>query len=53
MRTLRQFLALTVTVLVTSLAPIAAQQATISAQPKASILPPTENRHMTNGQVLH
>lgn len=53
MRTLRQYVALAVAVLVTSLAPTSAQQASISAQPKASILPPTEAHHLANGQVLH
>jgi hypothetical protein len=53
MRTLRQFLALTLAVLVASLAPTAAQQASISAQPHASIQPPADAHRFPNGQVLH
>jgi hypothetical protein len=56
MRTLKQFLALTLALLVAPLAlspEMAAQQASISAEPKATILPPGEAHRFPNNQILH
>jgi hypothetical protein len=53
MRILSKILALTVAVLLASPTPTAAQQASISAQPMATVLPPLETHHFPNAQVLH
>ena len=53
MRTLSHILACTLAVLMAALAPLAAQQASFSAQPRASILPPVDAHRFPNAQVLH
>jgi hypothetical protein len=53
MKIFRQLLALTVAAIVALATPTAAQQSSISAQPRPAILPPAEGYRFSNGQVLH
>jgi hypothetical protein len=53
MQTLKQFLVLTLAAMVAVVPFTAAQQASISAEPKASILPAGDSHRFPNNQILH